>query len=110
MTRPYPFRLFKTSPENIRLAVMLCIRFPLSLRNAEDLLHERGIDLSRDTVSCLWSRFSPMSASEIRRKRVLYIRAYSNRKSHVDELFLEINGRQHYLWFAVVSCSPKIGQ
>ncbi len=41
-----PFRYFKTSPEIIRLAVMLYVRFPLSLRNVEDLLHERGIDVS----------------------------------------------------------------
>ena len=42
---PYrsPFRYFKTSPEIIRLAVMMYIRFPLSLRNVEDLLHERGV-------------------------------------------------------------------
>ena len=38
-----PFRYFKTSPEVIRLAVMMYVRFPLSLRNVEDLLHERGI-------------------------------------------------------------------
>ena len=42
MTKPSLFRYFKTSPEIIRLAVMLYIRFPLSLRNVEDLLHERG--------------------------------------------------------------------
>ena len=45
-----PFRYFKTSPEIIRLAVMLYIRFPLSLRNVEDLLHERGIEISHETV------------------------------------------------------------
>ena len=45
-----PFRYFKTSPEIIRLAVMLYVRFPLSLRNVEDLLHERGIDVGHETV------------------------------------------------------------
>ena len=40
------FRYFKTSPEIIQLAVMLYVRFPLSLRNVEDLLHERGVDVS----------------------------------------------------------------
>ena len=43
MTKPSPFRYFKTSPDIIRLAVMLYVRFPLSLRNVEDLLHERGV-------------------------------------------------------------------
>ena len=46
MTQRSPFRYFKTSPEIIRLAVMLYVRFPPSLRNVEDLLHERGIDVS----------------------------------------------------------------
>ena len=42
MPNPVSFRYFKTSPEIIQLAVMLYVRFPLSLRNVEDLLHERG--------------------------------------------------------------------
>ena len=50
MTNRSPFRYFKTSPEVIRLAVMMYIRFPLSLRNVEDLLHERGIDIFQETV------------------------------------------------------------
>ena len=50
MPRHSPFRYFKTSPEIIRLAVLLYIRFPLSLRNVEDLLHERGIEICHETV------------------------------------------------------------
>lgn len=46
MTKNSPFRYFKTSREIIRQAVMLYIRFPLSLRNAVDLHDERGIDVS----------------------------------------------------------------
>jgi hypothetical protein len=64
-----PFRYFKTSPEIIRLAVMMYIRFPLSLRNVEDLLHERGIDISHETVRFWWNRFGPMFAAEIRQRR-----------------------------------------
>jgi putative transposase len=70
MTKHPPFRYFKTSPEIIRLAVMLYIRFPLSLRNVEDLLRERGIEISHETVQYWWNRFGPMFAAEIRRKRV----------------------------------------
>jgi len=44
------FKYFKASPDVIRLAVMMYVRFPLSLRNMEDLLHERGIGLSHETV------------------------------------------------------------
>ena len=50
MTKCSPFEYFKTSPEIIRLAVMLYVRFPLSLRNVKDLLHEWGIDISHETV------------------------------------------------------------
>ncbi len=55
MTKHSPFRYFKTSPEIIRLAVMLYVRFPLSLLNVDDLLHERGIVLCQSEVTYFWS-------------------------------------------------------
>jgi transposase-like protein len=55
-----PFRYFKTSPELIQLAVMMYVRFPLSLRNVEDLLHERGIDICHESVRKWVDRFGPM--------------------------------------------------
>ena len=55
MTKSYPFRYFMTSPEIIRLAVMPYIWFPLSLRNVEDLLHERGVDISHETFRFWWN-------------------------------------------------------
>jgi len=73
-----PFRYFKTSPEVIRLAVMLYVRFPLSLRNVEDLLHERGIDITHETVRFWWNRFGPMFAAEIRRKRADKLRDWDH--------------------------------
>lgn len=75
MPKPSPLRYFKTSPEIIRLAVIMYVRFPLSLRNVEDLLHERGIDVSHETIWCWWDRFGPMFAAEMRRKRVDRMRA-----------------------------------
>ena len=96
-----PFRYFKTSPEVIRLAVMMYVRFPLSLRNVEDLLHERGIEISHETVRYWWNRFGPMFAAEIRRKRVDRMRAFPSWRWHVDELFVKINGERCYLWRAV---------
>ena len=96
-----PFRYFKTSPEIIRLAVMMYVRFPLSLRNVEDLLHERGIDISYETVRYWWNRFGLMFAKEIRKKRMYPIPNYSNWKWHLDEVFVKINGETHYLWRAV---------
>ena len=47
---PSPFRCFNSSPEGIRLVVLMYVRFPLSLRNVEDLLFERGIDVSHETI------------------------------------------------------------
>ena len=85
----------------MRLAVMWYVRFPLSLRNVEDLLHERGIEVSHETIRFWWNRFGPMFASEIRRKRVQQLRAYSNWQWHLDEVFVKINGQTHYLWRAV---------
>ena len=64
-----PFRYFKTSPEIIRLAVMLYLRFPLPLRNVEHLLHEHGIDVIHETVRYWWNRFGPIFAAEIRHKK-----------------------------------------
>ena len=94
------FRSFKTSPEVIRLAVMMYIRFPLSLRNVEDLLHERGIDISYETVRFWWHRFGPMFASEIRKRRIEAMQS-SRWRWHLDEMFVKINGETHYLWRAV---------
>ncbi|WP_111735285.1 IS6 family transposase [Roseovarius amoyensis] len=101
MTKRSPFRCFRTSPEIIRLAVMLYIRFPLSLRNVEDLLHERGIDVSHESVRFWWQRFGPKFASEIRKKRVERMRAWPQWRWHLDEVFVKINGERHYLWRAV---------
>ncbi len=59
-----PFRYFNSSPEVIRLAVMIYIRFPLSLRQVEDLPFERGIDICHEMVRLWWNRFDPMFAAE----------------------------------------------
>ncbi|CAH2395146.1 IS6 family transposase [Mesorhizobium escarrei] len=101
MTKPRPFRYFKTSPEIIRLAVMLYVRFPLSLRNVEDLLHECGIDVSHESIRFRWNRFGPMFAAELRRKRAKRMRFLPQWQWHLDGVFVKINGETHYLWRAV---------
>ncbi|MEZ5731767.1 MAG: IS6 family transposase [Paracoccaceae bacterium] len=100
MIKRSPFKYFKTSEEIIRLAVMLYVRFPLSLRDVEDLLHERGIDVSHEAVRFWWHRFGPIFASEIRKRRIEGMRS-SHWRWHLDEMFVKINGEQHYLWRAV---------
>ena len=71
---------------------MLYVRFPLSLRNVEDLLHERGIEVSHETVRYWWNRFGPMFAAEIRRRRIQSLRS-SRWQWHLDEVFVKINGK-----------------
>ena len=95
-----PFRYFNSSPEVIRLAVMLYVRFPLSFRQVEDLLHERGIDVSYETVRYWCNRFGPLFSSDIHKCRVRH-GSYSNWCLNLDEVLVRINGETHYLWRAV---------
>ena len=96
-----PFKYFNSSPEIIRLAVMMYVRFPLSLRNVEDLLHERGIDITHETVRFWWVRFAPMFARSIRKQRVRSMKNVGQFQWHLDEMFVRINGQIHYLWRAI---------
>ena len=96
-----PFRYFNSSPEVIRLVVMMYVRFPLSLRNVEDLLFERGIDICHETVRHWWNRFGPMFAGEVRRQRVSAMRSFRHWRWHLDEMYVKLNGEMVYLWRAV---------
>jgi putative transposase len=62
-----PFHYFKTSPDVVRLAVMMYVRFLLSLRQVEGLIQERGIDFSYESVGAWWNRFGPLFATKTRR-------------------------------------------
>lgn len=73
----------------------------MSLRNVEDLLHERGIDICHETVRFWRNRFGPMFAAEIRKRRVERMRALPQWRWHLDEVLVKINGVTHYLWRAV---------
>ena len=96
-----PFRYFKTSPEIIQLVVLMYVRFPLSLRNVEDLLHERGIDVCHESVRLWVDRFGPMFAGKIRVRRASFMRQIPQWRWHLDEVFVKIRGETHYLWRAV---------
>lgn len=74
MTNTNPFRYFRTSPEILRLADMMYVRFPLPLRNVGGLLYEHCIDVSYESVQFGWHRFGPIFAAEIRRNRVQQMR------------------------------------
>jgi putative transposase len=91
-----PFRYFNSLPGVIRLTAMMYVRYPLSLRQVEDLLVERGIDICHEAVRFWWNRFAPMFANEIRKRR-LHRRSFSRWRWHLDEVFVRINGETHYL-------------
>jgi putative transposase len=96
-----PFRYLDSAPEVIRLVVQMYVRYPLSLRNVEDLLAERGIDICHETVRLWCNRFGPVFAAETRRKRVDSMRRHTHWQWHLDEVYVRINGQMHYLWRAV---------
>lgn len=93
-----PLKRFNSSPKVIRLVVMMYVRFPLSLRNAEDLLFERGIDICHETVRLWWNRFGPLFAADIRRQRVSRMKGFRQWRWHLDKVFAKINGETQYLW------------
>jgi transposase-like protein len=80
---------------------MMYIRFPLSLRNVEDLLFERGIDICHETVRFWSNGFGPMITSEVRRQRVSHMRGFRHWRWHLDEMYVKLNGEMIYLWRAV---------
>ncbi len=98
MSKQNPFKYFNSSPEIIRLAVMYYVKYPLSFRQVEDILLERGIDICHETVRFWVNRFGPKFASEIRKKRAGF---HSNWQWHLDEVFVKINSERFYLWRAV---------
>ena len=83
-------------PDIIRHAVWLYLRFTLSFRDVEDLLAERGLDLSYETVRRWVLKFGPLFAKELRRRR-----HRPTSQWHLDEMAVLISGRQFWLWRAV---------
>ena len=104
-----PLRYFNSSPEVFRLVVLMYVRFPLSLRNVEDLLYERGIDICHETVRLWWNRFGPLFASDIRRQRVSRMRGFRHWRWHLDEMYVKLNGEMVYLWCAVDNEGEVLG-
>ena len=95
------FKYFKHNPAIIQLAILLYIRYPLSLRQVEDMLFERGIDVTYETIRLWWNRLGPLMTAKIRKRRASHPKQYSNWRWHIDEVFVKIGGKTHYLWRAV---------
>lgn len=83
-----PFRYFHSSSEIVCLVVLMCVRFPLSLRNVEDLPFGRGNDLCHETVRLWWNRFGPLFAVDVRRQRVSRMRGSRHWRCHFDEAYM----------------------
>ena len=94
--RPGHFHRHRFPAEVISYAVWLYYRFPLSHRDVEALLAERGIEVSYETVRRWTKKFGPLFADELRRRERRWGETW-----HLDEVFLRMNGRRVYLWRAI---------
>ncbi|WP_370270874.1 IS6 family transposase [Streptomyces sp. V4I8] len=93
---PPSYKGFRFPPEVIAHAVWLYHRFPLSFRDVEELLFERGIQVSCESIRAWCERFGPEYAARLRRRQ-----PRPGDRWHLDEVFIKVNGRQRYLWRAV---------
>jgi len=90
------YKRYRFPPEIISYAVWLYHRFNLSHRDIEDLLAERGITVSYESIRLWCIKFGAKYARRLKRKR----RGFGD-TFYIDEVFVKINGKQHYLWRAV---------
>ena len=93
---PISFKRHRFPPEIIQHAVWLYARFTLSFRDVEDLLAERGVDVSNETVRRWFLKFGRLIARNLRRTR-----PHPTARWHLDEMVIKIRGRNHWLWRAV---------
>ncbi len=93
---PISFKRHRFPPEIIQHAVWLYGRFTLSFRDVEDLLAERGIDVSNETVRRWFLKFGRLISGNLRRGR-----PRASARWHLDEMVIRIRGRRHWLWRAV---------
>ena len=94
--KPLSFKRHRFPPEIICHAVWLYFRFTMSLRDVEDLLAERGIDVTYETVRCWANKFGPAIAANIRRRR-----SRPDCVWHLDEMVVRIGGKRMFMWRAV---------
>src|SRR3954470_7601452 len=90
------YRGYRFPPEIIAHAVRLYFRFHLSFRDVQDLLAERGIIVSHESIRQWCTKFGATYAAGLRRRRVR-----AGDKWHLDEVALKIRGKRHWLWRAV---------
>ena len=96
--KPISYKRDRFPPEIIRHAMWLYSRFTLSLRDVENLLAARGIDLTYETVRCWVNKFGPAIAANIRRRRKRPDCIW-----HLDEMVVRIDGKRMFMWRSVDS-------
>ena len=94
--RPISFKRHRFPADVIRHAVWLYFRFTLSLRDVEELLAQRGIEVSYETIRCWTIKFGPQIARNLKRRRPA-----PSPRWHLDEMVCTVGGRRMYLWRAV---------
>src|SRR5919202_3606503 len=96
VSAPPCYKRHRFPPEIIAHAVWLYFRFALSYRDVEELLAERGVTVTYETIRQWCRKFGQAYANELRRRH-----PRPGDKWHLDEVFITINGKRHYLWRAV---------
>ena len=94
--KPLSFKRHRFPAEVIRHAVWLYFRFSLSLRDVEEMLARRGIEVSYETIRCWTIKFGPLIARRLKKRRPA-----PSPRWHLDEMVCWIGGRRMYLWRAV---------
>ena len=93
---PISFKRHRFPPEVIRHAVWLYLRFTLSIRDVEELLAQRGVEVSREAVRCWVNKFGPLMSANLRKRR-----GPPTGRWHLDEMVVKIGGKRMFLWRAV---------
>ena len=94
--RPLSFKRHRFPADVIRHAVWLYFRFTLSFRDVEEMMAQRGVDVSYETIRCWTIKFGPQIARNLKRKRPA-----PSPRWHLDEVVCNIGGTRMYLWRAV---------
>jgi putative transposase len=93
---PISYKRYRFPPDGICQAVWLYFRFTLSFRDVEEMMAERGIEVSYETIRCWTLKFGRLFAHNLRRSR-----SRPTGRWHLDEMVVKIGGRRMYLWRAV---------
>ena len=96
MTKPLSFNRYRFPPDVIRHAIWLYFRFTLSLRDVEEMVAQRGLEVSSETIRCWVNHFGPLIAANIRRRR-----GPPTSRWRLDEAVIRIKGKRLWLWRAV---------